>query len=207
MDRPPDFIPEFDPTLHEYRWKGRLFPSVTTILQATSLIAFPGVDPEVLRQAAERGKVVHELTARIDREETVDVPAEYRGYLRAYHSFTQTFIFTPHAHFTETPLCDPGLEIAGTPDRAGYLQQTAGVVLDIKTFPERQPVIGIQLSGYRHLLRVNGFPAERRLSLHLYPSGHFRVDEYRDHGDDTAFLAALTLYRWRLRNMHRKEAA
>jgi len=207
MAEHPSYVPEFDPVLHEYRWKGRILPSITTVLQAAGLYNLPPVEQDVLNLAAERSRRVHWITVRMDRGLPGAEPsAAVRGYLDAYHNFCDAHVFTPHDSFTECPLCDPQLEIAGTPDRAGYLNG-GGAVLDLKTFPQREAVTGIQLAGYRHLLRVNGFQAPRRVSVHLQPNGRFQVEEYRDFGDEAAFLAALNLYRWRMRNLRKEHDA
>jgi len=201
----PPFIPEYNDTVHEYRWRGRVFPSVTTVLQVAGLVQLPPVEKSVLDLAAERGRFVHEATARIDRGLTTDHLTGLQGYLDAYRSFCESRVFTPRAVYTEQPLCDPALELAGTPDRAGFLNAT-GTVVDLKTFEQPVPSTGLQLAGYRHLLRVNGFPVARRVAVHLAANGTFKLVEYRDAADDAAFLAALTLYRWRLKHL-RKEAA
>ena len=195
--KPPVYVPEFDPALHEYRWEGKIFIGATTLLTKTGIRLVPSVDPVTLELARVRGTIVHQATVGVDEGVAVPVDPAFAGYMQAYAMFCGTSTFLPVPDWTEQPLCDPALGVAGTPDRVGYYgPHLKGAVLDIKT-GEQEPSIGVQLAIYRHLLAVNGFPTVHRLSLHLRDDGTFRLYEYTDAGDHAAFLAALAIYRWR----------
>jgi hypothetical protein len=198
----PCFRPDFDARLHVYQWRGLTFPGVTTVLRASNVLALPPVDHATLAMAAERGTLIHAACAKADGllvpDSDIHEPS-LNGYMDAYAAFKESRCFTPVPAWTETPLCDPQLQVAGTPDRVGYTGEHTGTVVDLKTPLTRDPGYGVQLAGYRHLLRVNGFKAPRRLAVYLRPNGTFRVVEHADLGDDAAFLASLSLYRWRMR--------
>jgi hypothetical protein len=196
----PCFRPEYDAATHTYRWRGLTFPGVTTVLRHANLLVMPPCDQATLAFAAERGSLIHAATARVDAGLADGVPEKaLAGYVDGYRAFMACHAFTPLPGWTERPMCDPQLQLAGTPDRVGYTNGDLGTVVDLKTPQTHEPGYGVQLAAYRHLLRVNGFKAPRRLLVYLRPNGTFRVRECDDSGDDAAFLAALTLYRWRLR--------
>lgn len=193
----PIYVPEFDPGAHEYRWEGKVYIGATKLLTITGLWEFFHADPVTMAEALKRGKLVHAATVQRDDGEPVTLESEYMGYLCAYDAFRETNSFMASPSWTELPLCDPALGIAGTPDRVGYFgPKLTEAVLDIKT-GDVHPSIGIQLAIYRHLLAVNGFPVVHRLGLHLRADGTFRLYEYTEPGDHAAFLAALAIYRWR----------
>jgi hypothetical protein len=201
------YRPTFDPERHEYRWQGRLLSHVTAILLAANIRRPIPCDPATLTLAGWRGSLIHAATLKVDNGEdtgVADAPA-LAGYVEAYASFCSAHIFVGSSVWSEQPICDPTLGVAGTPDRVGYLgEQLHGAVLDLKT-GEPDPSIGVQLAAYRYLLRANGMPVAHRLSVHLRPNGTFRVHEYTDSGDEAAFLAAVTIYRWQQR--HERVAA
>jgi len=195
------YRPSFDPERHEYRWQGRLLSHVTAILLAANVRRPIPCDAATLTLAGWRGALIHAATLKVDRGEDAGVPEpELAGYVEAYASFCSANIFVGSNEWSEQPLCDPTLGVAGTPDRVGYLgEHLHGAVLDLKT-GEPEPSIGVQLAAYRYLLRCNGLSVAHRLSVHLRPNGSFRVYEYTDTGDEAIFLAAVTIHRWQARH-------
>jgi hypothetical protein len=195
------YRPVFDPERHEYRWDGKLLAHVTAILLAANIRRPIPCDPATLTLAGWRGSMIHAATLKVDNGEDCGIEDDaLAGYVEAYATFCSAHIFVASQDYSEQPLCDPMLGVAGTPDRVGYLgEQLHGCVLDLKT-GERDPSIGVQLAAYRYLLRANGLPVAHRLSVHLRPNGSFRVHEYTDSGDEAAFLAAVTIHRWQQRH-------
>jgi len=199
------YRPSFDAERHEYHWEGRLLAHVTAILLAANIRRPIPCEPATLTFAAWRGSLIHTATLEVDAGHADRVSTDellrphLAGYVEAYAEFCSTHIFVSSNEWSEQPLCDPTLAVAGTPDRVGYLgEHLHGAVLDLKT-GEPEPSIGVQLAAYRYLLRVNGLPVAHRLSVHLRPNGTFRVHEYTDVGDEAAFLAAVTIHRWQQR--------
>jgi hypothetical protein len=192
--------PDFDAVRHEYRWQGRVLPHVTEILKAANVRRPIPCDPATLRLAGWRGSLIHAATLQVDAGVSSDpLSPALAGYVEAYASFCSAHVFVASQTWSEQPLCDPALGIAGTPDRVGFVGEALhGAVLDLKT-GEVEPSIGVQLAAYRCLLRANGMPVAHRLSVHLRPNGSFRVHEYLDSGDDATFLAAVTIHRWQQR--------
>jgi hypothetical protein len=192
--------PDFDPKSHEYSWNGKRLAHVTEILHVSGIRhLFPG-DPATMTLAAWRGSLIHAATQSVDQGVDPRVSEEaLAGYIAAYADFCSTHLFVPSPDWTEQPICDPDLGVAGTPDRVGFIgEHLIGTVLDLKT-GEPDPATAVQLAAYRFMLRANNFPVAHRLSVHLRPNGKFRVHEYTDSGDEAAFLAAVTIYRWQQR--------
>ena len=196
----PPYRPTFDAARHEYHWQGRLCAHVTGILRAVNIRRPPPCDEATATLAAWRGSLIHAATLRVDNGEESGVADEaLAGFIEAYASFCSAHIFVASNAWSEQPLCDPSLNIAGTPDRVGFMGESLhGAVLDLKT-GEPEPSIGVQLAAYRYLLRVNGMAVSHRLSVHLRSNGTFRVQEYTDAGDEAVFLAAVTVHRWQQR--------
>jgi hypothetical protein len=192
--------PDFDPKSHEYSWNGKRLAHVTEILHVAGIRRlFPG-DAATMTLAAWRGSLIHAATESVDKGLDPRVSEDaLGGYVAAYADFCSTHLFLPNPDWTEQPICDPKLGVAGKPDRVGFLgEQLIGAVLDLKT-GEPDPATAVQLAAYRLLLRANGVTVAHRLSVHLRPNGTFRVHEYTDSGDEAAFLAGVTIYRWHQR--------
>lgn len=161
MPRPTEYPCDFDPVEHAYRdVHGRAHPSVTQILANCACSDFSMVDPFVLQQAAERGTIVHHLTAQWDRLRghyplnqffiSADVPEELRGYVVQYERFLIEQGFRAMHEETERPrlVSIHGHIVGMTPDRIGHFPRNPRlVVLDIKTgvYQMSHP---LQVAGY-----------------------------------------------------------
>jgi len=180
----------FDPSTHTYTLDGKVLPSVTQILQGVGLINFNGIDPGILKKAADFGTAVHQATALDDLgdldEESLD-PA-LKPYLEAWRGFRGPMKFDA----IEQPLCHPDYGFAGTPDRVKW-----NTIYDIKTGTTVYPSTGIQLAGYSILA---GIPTARRLAVQLKADGTYQVHEFKDRKDREIFLACLSVYKWREKN-------
>lgn len=139
---------EFDAERHEYRFEGKLVPSVSSIIRELSMADLQFVDRAVLAEAAARGTAVHATTEWYDREgwqpEMYDLPGELLGPLLAWIGFRYETGFDP-THI-EQRLYHPVFGYAGTADRLGWARGEAWV-LDIKT-SEPHDWHGVQLAGY-----------------------------------------------------------
>lgn len=131
----------------------------------------------------QRGTAVHRASELHDKgtlnESTVD--DRIRGYVDAWESFAQIWGYEWDA--IETPLADPDLGYAGTPDRIrlGDCSRHRGriIVLDIKTGKSPRPPRGweIQTMAYARLFGERAAMRALRLAVQLKPDGKFHVDQ------------------------------
>lgn len=195
---------EFNEDKHEYRVAGTLLPSVTTILHNLSIMS--RLDPALLKDAAERGRLVHRAVHLDNLDDLVEgsVDESVYGYLRAWRRFKSDHQF--EWMWGETPLHSERWGFAGTPDCFGTWKQVRRrphVLLDVKSgIPD--PVHGPQTAAYLELARENDM-LDRRLTseravVYLEATGFYKVERVLDQGDWSNFVAALTCYRFRERH-------
>lgn len=176
---------DFEESTHTYRVNGVKFTSVT---QALSIVDTRWKEPYYLM----RGKYFHRAAELYDLEEldesTVD-PA-IAPYLSAYKVFLMDTGFIPR--LIEHRIIDEGLRLAGTLDRAGYLNGKESII-DLKTGTPN-PVDDLQGAAY---WRMYGNPGAKFFDLYLKADGGYRLRELekpRLHWP--TFAAILTTYRW-----------
>lgn len=194
----------FDPVAHQYAWNGQPVPGVTSLLQ--HLHSFSMVDPEVLAEAQDRGKYVHDCCHAWDENDLDEsfVKPEMAGYVESWKRFTARH--EPNWTSIEQSGYSKIYHFAGTEDRFGTMLFFDGnqgarcpVDLDIKTSAQSHRVWGLQLAAYRQL-RIEesiGAALNRRVTVRLKADGSFPVvDEWINPNDWPAFLALISLHRW-----------
>jgi hypothetical protein len=183
----------FDAERHEYAFEGRPVPSPTRILREVGIIQG---NRSAAEAAMERGKDVHRLCEHADRG-TLDwdlVEPDHGPYLKAWIKATVDLGVTWEA--IEQPVYQATYGYAGTPDRVG-VTHLGRAVYDIKTgVPQRWHAL--QLAAYQLALPFADGPY-RRFGVYLSADGKYRIKEYADRSDDAVFLAALSLYHWKVR--------
>ena len=182
---------DFNAELHEYRIDGKLVPSVTQICAPLTALDMGNLNPAVIRQAASRGTIIHELSELIDygtAPEDIDIYPELSGYLTAYLRFLRDY--SPEWTRIEYRLGSEKAGFAGTLDRMGVIDGKPCIV-DIKTAsaPSRATKVSwvAQLSGYRHL--CNGATLERYILL-LKPDGKYTFYNAADIEEKYGFFGA-----------------
>lgn len=184
---------------HSY-WKGSVrLPSVTTILRVLDDYADKGIDPDVLRNAAERGTKVHAECEFYDEGYLDEAALEpsVSPYVRAWIRFRKETGFKPIE--IERLVHHPSLLYAGRLDRVGVFPNSSqpGMpwVIDIKTSALVMPVAGVQMAGYAACLDT----PHRRAVAHLRPDD-YKLVEFSDRDDWKTFQAALAVWRWKQAN-------
>ena len=187
---------------HEYRWNGKIVPSVTQILGG--LYSFAGVPIEVLEAARERGTDVHRACQFYDEGDLDEdsLTDDVRGYLAGWKAFLRDC--APVFGEIEQPVYHPTMGFAGTPDRndVEFLYQgerLQGAQIDIKTALETHPCFGVQTAAYSNAC---GRPKQRRFTVQLRnaPRGVYRIVEWKDPSDWAVFVALLTIRTFKTRN-------
>lgn len=169
----------------KYRVNGKRVPSVTEILSIEGFVVFPRVPARLLEAAANRGRLAHAVTAKMDLGDFVgSYPPEAEPYVKAYEKFRADSNF--HPELVEHVIVNPRHRYAGTLDRVGLLNGRR-VLIDLKCTAQCQKSVGMQLSAYELSLEE---PVEARFTLRLLSDGNYRLDEKKDRRDVHDFLAA-----------------
>src|SRR3990167_7302579 len=194
---------EFNSGTHSFTWEGAPVPNVTRILAPLYGLEDP-VYQSYIESAGKRGTAVHEATERHDRGlELAVLGRSWReedgigSYLDAWKSFLRDTGFTIHS--IEEAVYSVRYRYAGILDRLGVLNGRR-VVIDIKTSAAIKPVMGIQLAAYQAAANESSKKAGQypyRFICQLKRDGTYRLEEFRDRGDFSVFLALLTLHQWK----------
>lgn len=182
----------FDRPAHRYAIDGVYVPSVTQVLEAERLLYFGGASNESMEYARSLGTAVHSATelddaGDLDEDSLADVAVPY---LSAWRRFRAETGFVPSA--IEQRVFHAAYRYAGTLDRLGSLPRAGAVIVDIKT-GQPQRATGYQLAAYAACLPI-AEQRRKRFGVYLRPDGTYSLTEYKDRGDLSVFLAALTLY-------------
>lgn len=185
-----------------YDIKGRIYPSVTTILD---VIRRPGIErwrgnvgneeaDRQLEEARDLGSQVHDCCQRIALGEPLRLPASEAGakIVLAYQEWFERWV--DRVVGVERVVWDDQYGYAGRYDLLAVLRGDSGpALLDLKTSRSIYPEVALQLAAYR---KPAG--AHRRLVVHLDKCrGKITVKEYRDHERDfRVFLYAQQLWAW-----------
>lgn len=217
----------FEGKTHRYFLDGVRVPSTTGILGAIAkpfLIDWYGKHgtaeaKRMSKEAADHGTAVHAACERVanaeylptdyyDRPTMSNSVAEYNDWFKAHVS---------RVVLCETPIASRLHQMAGTPDLAAVLKGKIEVrrlggkietvdmdgetgVLDLKTSTSVGEDFGLQLEGYRRMLREwLGIEATRRLVIHMprKTPGKLEVVEFEmstELDDWRAFLSALVIW-------------
>lgn len=193
-----------------YHVKGQRVPSVTEILALAGLVDFTSVPVEVLQAAADRGRLAHAHTARLDAapegvslvESLLSVPDEIQGYAKAWLRFRDDTGFSPL--LIEQPVVSCAYGYAGTLDRFGVVPDATIYLIDLKTGSSLPTWVGLQLAGYEQALRESSplmakGDRVQRLAVRLRADGEYSVKLFSNPGDRMDFLAAARVAQWRIR--------
>ncbi len=200
---------QFDPVEHKYTVNGVVLPSVTQVTQV--LGGYEHIPAAVLEAKAAIGTHVHKVCELHDAggvdESSID-PACI-GYFEAYKKFQ---LENPlDILMNEERLHSDLYGFAGTLDRLctfrnarkGFWLAGKPVLIDLKTVVTLMPQTAVQLAGYRILLPQIGVAktAIARVALQLKVDGNYSLKSYTEAADEVTFLAALTLHKWKVKNV------
>ncbi len=195
---------QFDPKLHEYSKDGLKVPGVTKVLQAAGLIDFSKVPRDILTRALKFGSAVHKATELHDkgRLDPASVDPAIEPYLNAWFKFLDDTAFIIEPDSIEQKVYSRKYRYAGTLDRIGILNNKR-TIIDIKTSVDFSYATAIQLAAYQEAeneyLPIKQKVKNREIvqlkgdgTYALAPEGFFQKSDF------SVFLAALTLWNWRL---------
>jgi hypothetical protein len=188
----------FDEEKHEYKWHGKVLPSVTTILKSAGIVDAAWYTEE----ARIRGTHVHQATHFYDEGDLdrASVRPEITPYLDAYIKFKQDTAFYPV--LIEQRVVHSEYKYAGTLDRVGWLNDRL-VQIDIKS--GGIPVwAGLQTKAYEKALedmmgfgfKLERFP-EARFALQLTAQGKYKLQPLTGLSDGHYFFGALAVHQFK----------
>lgn len=171
-------LPEltFNEATHTYRLNGSVIPSVTQLMKPLSELKYGAVPEMTLKQAANKGTIVHAgietwLAYGID-----DVPPELSGYYNAFKEWWN--LRKPVLIASEAKIYHKLLQYAGTLDLIVLLDGVLTLV-DVKTtYNLEKQMCGIQLEGYNQALASHGIQIQGKRILHLKKDGTWSDPEF-----------------------------
>lgn len=172
---------EFDEKTHKYTYADLPVPSVTEILSPITQAQYSAINPEILRQAADRGTDAHAACEAMDYdlEPEANFPETY-GYMNAYDLFLREH-YVEWEGIEEMGICTTNYtEYAGTVDRWGIVDGERAIV-DIKTTAspsiEQKCFVCIQTLAYAGIIEEKHDLPEikRRYALYLKKDGTYRL--------------------------------
>ena len=183
----------FDEENHIYTLDGVRVPSVTQILQGAGLVSFNAVNPDILERAQKFGSASH-LACALDDKNQLDMKSldpALLPYLENWRQFKKDFGITEFAEI-EKQVFSKRYQYAGCLDRLWE-----NTLIEIKTSTSIPITTGLQLIGYQTAYReMTKIRIKRRLCVQLL-EGTYKLQEYKDKTDKTAFLSCVNLYHWK----------
>ena len=168
----------FDRETHVYTLDGEEIPHVTGMLEQAGYLS----DVYYHEEGAERGQIVHALTAEYDLGAIPDpstVVSKYKGWLDAHVAAMR--VLRPTITAVEEAVCSYVYRYGTRPDRVWTFKGMRCLV-DLKTGgPEQWHPYQLALQA----IAVGQLPPEawRRYCLYLKDNGRWRLVEYSDRRD------------------------
>ncbi|MCP4178066.1 MAG: hypothetical protein GY756_09885 [bacterium] len=193
----------FNAEKHEYRNGGKVYPSVTHILQSVGLIDFSNIPPQVLELAMTRGIAVHKALELWDNQnlnmETLS--EDIMPYVSAWTKFLG--LYKPKMLKIEEFVFSMKYQYAGTPDRVAIIDGKL-TILDIKSTFTAGGTLGLQTAGYTHAFEeMSKKKIIQRMGVLLNNKGDFRIEICKNRSDTREFLGYL--HQYRKENNHAKD--
>lgn len=195
-----------DRDTHIYKVNGRVVPANTRILQDQGISDMSGIPAERLAYKSALGTAVHyciHLHEVGDLDETT-IDDRILPYFLAYKKFTEVNRFEPR--HTELMLYSKKWDFCTTLDLQGPLtyggKEESEDIIEIKCVWQMMPSNSVQTAAQQIAFEENypDIKIKRRWGLQLKPSGNYELEPYTDLTDKQTFLAALTVYKWRVQH-------
>lgn len=215
-----EFGMDFDEEAHRYRFQGRIFPSVTTMLSKLNLSPdFPDHTDFYTR----RGSAVHRMielsiSGNLDLEAT---SPQVKTFFGGWQNFMAAH--KPQIWLSEQRLVHVPHFYAGTLDIFGIWHDGSPFILDIKTSDTAntpQASTDLQTAGYELALKwmidngliklspqyFNTNTKFKRFGLLLWPSSHqskekFKLVQYSNESSYNAWRGVCAAYHWKAGNI------
>lgn len=186
----------FDPEEHIYRFRDRIVPSVTTVLDM--VLGRDRFRSPAMEAGMRRGRAVHLATQYYDEGRLNQKTLHFAilPFFQAYKDFLRDV--SPEIICVEQQVYHEAFEYAGTLDRVVTINGVMGI-LDIKTGGSAPLHAGPQLAAYAQAVLM-GSRMLKRWALVLSGDGKYKLKQYDDDSDWDVFQAALSIFRWKERS-------
>lgn len=164
---------KFDEETHKYTINGIEYPSVTEICEPISFKRLDALSKNVLEQAKQRGKEIHELCEEyaLIQEITDDMrESQYSPYIANFIEWFKTY--QPNVIYAEKSLFSAKLGYCGTCDLLCEIDNKLTLVDYKATSAIDKKSLSVQLVGYKRLLAEYGFQTQAEMVLHLKKDGY-----------------------------------
>lgn len=189
-----------DTKTHKYSDERGPLSGVTSLLSDAGLIDYSFIPKHMREHYMDRGKKVHDATHMLDEDDLIydSLDPKIKPYVDNYIKFKEFMGPRYKILKIETILTHPLQRYAGKRDRLCVIDDELST-LDIKT-GALQPEVALQLEGYKQAHNFNNpEKATGKYALSLL-KGAYKLKKYSDPGDAAAWLAVVTLARWKERN-------
>lgn len=166
-------IPElkFEEENHIYRKSNIKMPSVTQVMKVLSGDIYGSIDPEILKNAANRGTNIHRACEEYDKYKFIGVSEEEKPYFNAYVNFQKDYNVSIIAN--EVKLFHKQLLYAGTLDIIANVNGRV-TLIDIKTTAIlHDKLVAVQLAGYLMELQSWNLTVEQSAVVQLKSNGEY----------------------------------
>jgi hypothetical protein len=146
-------------------------PSTTQVIGFVNSQAFANIPEAVLAVACARGTDFHRLAALQAQSLWVDeIPDNCAGFFKSFSIWVSSFV--AEVVVVEQQFVDKTLGFTGTPDAILRIKGDPGLTLvDWKSGQIASKGWRLQVSAYRHLAEINGYPIGRVATLQPHPDG------------------------------------
>lgn len=182
----------FDAEKHEYRWAGKLLPSVTQVLAIVN--DFDSIPRAILENARARGERLHAAINLFNRDDLdfASLDDETRDDVYAWARFLRESSAVVIA--SEQPVFHERLGFAGTPDVV--LQWGSRIVIpDVKASFAVPRTVGPQTAAYAEAYGEMRGRRPERYCIHI-KAGNYTAHKRNDPADWSVFLSCLNVYRF-----------
>lgn len=184
----------FDEKDHIYRLNNRIIPSVTQILQAEGITDFSHCDDS----DRDFGKAGHKVTELWDKGKldikTISEPLI--PCLDLWRKFLKDFDVTIFPGAIEKPIYSSRYLFGTTPDRVGLVNDKV-TVIELKFSKAIQKSTGIQLAAQAIASTEHYGKVRQRIAVPMLGG---TPQFFNDRRDETIFISALNLWRWKNEN-------
>jgi hypothetical protein len=148
-------------------------PHVTEIISTVGKhwLNFDAVPKDRLEAACQRGSDFHRLAALHAQSLWVDeIPDDCAGFFKSFSGWLAAFV--SEVVVVEQQFVDKTLGFTGTPDAILRIKGDPGLTLvDWKSGQTASKGWRLQVSAYRHLAEINGYPIGRVATIQPRPDG------------------------------------
>ncbi len=166
----------FDAPTHTYKLDGLVIPSVSTIMEPLKVELYKGICDSTLKDAADKGTIVHNVIENWIKFGINDTPHEYRGYFDGFLEFWNKN--EPHVIGSELRIYHKLLRYGGTIDLLAYIEDKLTLIDFKSTYTVSDMTCGVQLEAYAQALASHNIKVERKMILQLKKDGKEKKIEY-----------------------------